>query len=105
MKAEIGKVHASGVTLLAGTDPPGYGINFGSDLYGELEHLKECGLSDLDVLKTATSNSSRAFDLGDKGFIREGASADLLMIEGDPTEDISTIRNITGIWKHGTRVK
>ncbi len=105
MKTEIGKVHAAGVPLLAGTDPPGYGINFGSDLYGELLHLTESGLTDLEALKAATSNTSRAFDLGDIGFIREGASADLLLVEGDPTEDISSIRSIVGIWKHGVRVK
>ena len=105
MKTEIGKVHAAGVPLLAGTDPPGYGINFGSDLYGELLHLTESGLTDLEALKAATSNTSRAFDLGDIGFIREGASADLLLVEGDPTEDISSIRSIVGIWKHGVKVK
>ena len=105
MKAEIGRVNAAGVPLLAGTDPPGYGINFGSDLYEELLHLTESGLTDLEALKTATSNTSRAFGLGDNGFIREGASADLLLIDGDPTEDISSIRRISGIWKQGVRVK
>ncbi len=105
MKAEVGRLNAAGVPVLAGTDPPGYGINFGSDLYGELLHLTESGLTDVDALKAATSNTSRAFGLGDRGFIREGASADLLLITGDPTEDISSIRKISGIWKQGVRVK
>ncbi len=105
MKAEIGRVHAAGVMLLAGTDPPGYRINFGSDLYVELINLAESGLTALEALNTVTSNPSRAFDLGDIGFIREGASADLLLVDGNPTEDVSSIRNIVGVWKHGVRIR
>ena len=63
------------------------------------------GISDLDALKTATTNISEAFKLGSKGFIKEGYSADLLLIDGDPTEDISTISGIIGIWKKGIKIK
>lgn len=105
MKEEIGKVHAAGIPILAGTDAPGLNINLGTDMYTELIYLSECGISDLDVLKTATSNVSKAFKLGGKGYIKEGGSADLLLIDGDPTEDISTIDGIIGIWKKGVKIK
>ena len=105
MKAEIGRVYEAGVPILAGTDPPGFGINFGSDLYTELLFLTECGLSDIDALRAATSNISIAFGLGNKGFVREGQSADLLLISGDSTEDIRTVENIAGVWKHGVRIE
>ena len=105
MKEEIGKVHAAGIPILAGTDAPGLNINLGTDLHNELMYFSECGISDLDVLKTATSNISKVFGLGNKGFIKEGSSADLLLINGDPTEDISDISSIIGIWKKGIKLK
>jgi len=105
MKEEIGKVHAAGIPILAGTDAPTFNINFGTDLHTEMIYLSECGISDLNVLKTATSNISKAFSLGSKGFIKEGQPADLLLIDGDPTEDISIIGNIVGIWKKGVKIK
>ena len=58
-------------------------------------------LSIVDVLKTATPNISKAFGKGNKGYIKEGNSADLLLIDGDLTEDISVLSNIIGIWKKG----
>ncbi|WP_019670986.1 amidohydrolase family protein [Eudoraea adriatica] len=105
MKEEIGKVHEAGIPILAGTDAPGFDMNFGAVLHEEMQYLSECGISNLDVLKTATSNVSKAFGLGGKGFVKEGGSADLLLIDGDPTEDISTISEIIGIWKKGVKVK
>ena len=105
MKEEIGKVHEAGVPILAGTDAPGFDMNFRAGLHKELILLSECAISDLDVLKTATSNISNAFGLGSKGFIKEGGSADLLLVDGDPTENISTISRITGIWKKGVKIK
>ena len=105
MKAEVGQVHRAGVPILAGTDPPGYGVNYGSDLYEEMAHLAESGLSPIEALKAATSNPSRAFGLGSRGFISEGESADLLLIDGDPTSDVSAIRNVAGIWKHGEKIR
>ena len=105
MKAEIGRVHEAGVPILAGTDPPGFGINFGSDLYTEMLFLTESGLPDIEALRAATSNISRAFGLGSRGFIREGQSADLLLIAGDPTDDIRSISDISGVWKHGVRIE
>jgi cytosine/adenosine deaminase-related metal-dependent hydrolase len=105
MKEEIGRVHKAGIPILAGTDAPSFNINFGTDLHTELRYLSECGISDLEVLKSATSNISKAFKLGSKGFIKEGCSADLLLIDGDPTEDISTIGSMTGVWKKGIKIE
>lgn len=104
MKEEIGKVYNTGIPILAGTDSPVLGINPGKDLYLELEYLSECGIPHIDVLKTATSNPSKAFNLGDKGYIKESASADLLLIGGDPTSNIKDINNIIGVWKQGVRI-
>lgn len=105
MKEEIGKIHEAGIPILAGTDAPGFDMNFGTVLHEEMQYLSECGISNVDVLKSATSNVSKAFRLGNKGFIKEGGSADLLLIDGDPTENISTISRIIGIWKQGVKIE
>src|SRR5690606_17480248 len=47
---------------------------------------------------------ARRFGLGDRGRIASGMRADLLLVEGDPTADISATRAIAGIWKNGHAV-
>jgi imidazolonepropionase-like amidohydrolase len=94
-------IHEAGVPLLAGTDSPGYKLNYGTSLFDELELLTQAGLTELEALKSATSNTSKAFNLGERGYIRQGYSADFILIQGDPTQDISDIRNISKVWKKG----
>ncbi|MBO3116147.1 amidohydrolase family protein [Winogradskyella sp. DF17] len=102
--AEIKKLHEAGILLLAGTDPPNLGINYGTDLYKELGLLQEAGLKPVEVLKAGTSNIASAFSLKHIGYIKKGYFADLLLIDGDVTEDISTIEKIQSIWKKGVKV-
>jgi imidazolonepropionase-like amidohydrolase len=103
--AEIKKLHDAGIPILAGTDPPNLNINYGTDLYEELFLFKEAGLSNLEILKTATSNVTKAFDLANMGFIQKGYIADMILINGDPAENIQDIKNIEMIWKAGQIVE
>ncbi len=102
--AEIKKLHDAHIPILAGTDPPNLNINYGTDLYEELFLLKEAGLSNIDVLKTATSNVSEAFGLKTIGYLKENYVADMLLVHGDPTQDLQEIKNIELIWKAGKLV-
>jgi imidazolonepropionase-like amidohydrolase len=54
---------------------------------------------------SATSAAARAFQLGDRGLVREGKRADLLLVEGDPTTDILATRQIVEVWKAGVSVE
>jgi imidazolonepropionase-like amidohydrolase len=99
------RLHDRGVTILAGTDPPNAGINFGTDLYRELHYFDQAGLSPTEVLKTATSNVASRYSLDDRGSIEPGRRADLLLIDGDPTTDITAIEKIVGIWQAGVRIR
>ncbi|WP_019037484.1 amidohydrolase family protein [Psychroflexus tropicus] len=103
--SEVRKLHQADIPILAGTDPPNLGINYGTDLYEELFLFKEAGLSNLEILKTATSNIADAFELKKAGYIRKNYKADLLLINGDPTENIEDISNIEMIWKAGDQVE
>lgn len=104
MKQELLRVYKAGIPILAGTDPPNHDINYGSDLFKELELFVESGISEIDALRSATSNISRAFNLKDKGFIKEGLPADLVLIEGDPTINIKDVYSIVRVWKNGNEI-
>jgi len=101
LKSEVFRLYQAKIPILAGTDAPNYKINFGSDLFEELKLLVDAGIPELEVLKSTTSNVSRSFHLGQIGFIKEGYSADFVLIKGNPTENIEDLYNIEGIWKGG----
>ncbi len=105
LKSEVKRLYDAGATILAGTDPPNVQINYGTDLYKELKLISEAGIPNIDVLKSATSATAKAFGLRDKGTIEEGALANMLLVNGNPVETISDIENIETIWKNGKLVK
>jgi imidazolonepropionase-like amidohydrolase len=102
---EIRRVHAAGIPIVAGTDAPNYGVNYGDDLVDELAIYARAGLSNADVLRTATGVPARLFHLDGIGRIAEGAPANLILLNSDPLTDIAALRDVAGIWKNGTRVR
>jgi imidazolonepropionase-like amidohydrolase len=108
-RASVAAVHAAGMPILAGTDanavpaspssPP-----FGESLHHELELLVGAGLSTAEALDAATSLPADHFDLADRGRIRQGLRADLVLLDDDPLADISATRSIRGVWIAGQRV-
>lgn len=93
----------NGVPILAGTDAPNPGTSYGPSLHEELLLLVEAGLSPVEALKAATSVPARIFGIKNRGLIIPGAAADLVMVNGDPTEDIKKTRDILAVWKDGWR--
>jgi imidazolonepropionase-like amidohydrolase len=99
----------AGVPVLAGTDTgqptAALGVfGYGATLHGELELLVRAGLTPTQALTAATAAPARAFRLGDRGEIRPGARADLVLVDGDPTTDIRATRDLVAVWKHGVRL-
>jgi imidazolonepropionase-like amidohydrolase len=97
-------LHASGVRLISGSDA---GINPGK-AHGILPEavigLVEGGVTPTAALSTATSQAAAALNLPTKGHVHPGADADLLLVPGNPTTDITTLRSPTALYLHGTRV-
>jgi len=93
----------SGVRLLAGTDANLWQPQHGSALHRELALLVQAGLTPTQALTAATSTPADTFALPDRGRVAAGHRADLLLVEGDPTTDITTTTNIAAVWRHGTR--
>ncbi|GAB3371116.1 amidohydrolase family protein [Amycolatopsis echigonensis] len=107
--ANAAALHAAGVEILAGTDAnaqPGAPaeVAHGSSLHREFELLAEAGLTPAEILRAATVDPARAFGLTDRGEIRPGLRADLILVEGDPVADLSATRAIRAVWCAGTGI-
>lgn len=57
----------------------------------------------MEALAAATSMPARLFGLSDRGRIAPGLRADLLLVEGDPTMDITATRSIVEVWRREVR--
>lgn len=101
----VRRLHAAGVTILAGTDALNPGTAHGVSMHGELALLVRAGLSPAQALAAATSLPARRFGLADRGRIAPGMRADLLLVEGDPLADIAATRAIAVVWKNGYPVE
>ncbi|GAA0938548.1 amidohydrolase family protein [Actinocorallia libanotica] len=93
----------AGVPLLAGTDATPFVPAHGAGMHRELHLLTEAGLSAQEALTAATSLPAHHFGLSDRGRIAPGLRADLILVEGDPTRDITALSSITDIWRRGVR--
>jgi imidazolonepropionase-like amidohydrolase len=107
--ASVLALHQAGVDVLVGTDashplPFVGGLAHGASVHRELGYLVEAGLTPAEALTAATATTARRFGLDDRGLIAEGRSADLLLVDGDPTTDIDDTLNIRAVWRRGTRL-
>ncbi|MGH3500474.1 MAG: amidohydrolase family protein [Nocardioidaceae bacterium] len=102
-------LHAEGVEILAGTDvnsAPGAPttVRHGESLHRELQLMARAGMPNVDILRSATVLPALAFGLTDRGAIEPGLRADLVLLDGDPTADISATRGIRAVWCAGEPV-
>ncbi|MBT8202099.1 MAG: amidohydrolase family protein [Acidimicrobiia bacterium] len=79
-----------GVRVLPGTDA-GTPFNPPGGLVQEMELLVDLGMSHLDVITAATSLAAQTFDWEDVGVLAVGNVADLLLVDGDPLDDLGTL--------------
>ena len=100
----VRQLKAQHVPILAGTDAPNPGTAHGASLHGEIALLVAAGLTPVEALASATSVPAHAFHLEDRGEIAPGKRADLVLVKGDPTADITATRNIAEVWKAGVEL-
>ena len=102
MQFEHDFVKAGGV-LLSGEDPTGYGgalAGFGDQRQTEL--LVEAGFSPLEAIHIATQNGAEFLAEGTRiGTLKSGKQADLVVINGDPSQKIADIENVELVFKDG----
>ncbi|WP_199506171.1 amidohydrolase family protein [Geodermatophilus sp. TF02-6] len=95
----------SGVRVLAGTDAPNPGLVHGASLHRELQHLVRAGLRPGEALSAATATPAEVFGLTDRGRVRVGARADLVLVDGDPTTDVTGTQDLRQTWVAGRAVR
>tara|TARA_B110000503_G_scaffold140088_1_gene230076 strand:+ start:7092 stop:8318 length:1227 start_codon:yes stop_codon:yes gene_type:complete len=90
---------ASGVSIGMGGD---VGVFPHGENASEMELMVEYGLPTMDALKAATSVNARAFHLEDRlGFLKLGFIADIVVVGGDPSKNISDVKKVKFVMKEG----
>lgn len=99
-------LNTAGIQLLAGSDSGAFNSYTypGISLHGELQAMVQNGISPLDALRTSAYNGAKFLRQTDGyGSISEGKVSDLVILEGNPLENIKNTQNIYSVIK-GTQV-
>jgi imidazolonepropionase-like amidohydrolase len=93
----VKKLYDNGITIVAGTD-----LQKGYSLHRELEIYNQAGIPAPVVLRMATLTAAQIMKRdGDLGSVTPGKLADLILVDGDPSTNISDIRKIDTVIKGG----
>ena len=95
----LAKLNAAGVKIAMGTD--------GNTPYGphiEMEDMVAAGMSPAEVLVAATRNSAEVMKLNDLGTVAAGKSADFIVLDANPLDNITNTRRINAVYIRGAAV-
>lgn len=101
----VKQFYDAGVNIACGTDTP-----YGSDLPPypvalEAECMVEIGLTPMQAIETATKNGAELLRMGDRlGQIKPGYTADILIVDGDPSQDIRALQNVRAVYFGGQQI-
>ena len=90
------------VKIAFGTDTPI--IPHGKNAI-EFAALIECGMNSMEAIQTATTNSAEMLGLVDRGELKQGLLADIIAVDANPINDISTLENVKFVMKDGVIYK
>ncbi len=97
----IQRLQANGAGLLLGSDAPQVMNVPGFSIHEELAYLVNAGLTPFEALATGNVNVAVFFNEDDRGRIGPGMIADMLLLNGNPLEDIENTRKIEGVMRAG----
>jgi len=97
--AIVGALHRAGIPVVAGTDQtvPGF------SLHREMELYVQAGFTPMEAIQAATIVSARAMGLDkESGTVESGKRGDLILVNGNPLEDIHQLRSVEYVITNGT---
>ena len=101
---QFGRLAEMGVKLVGGSDCGWGSYEFG-DFQGELVALVDTGLSPMEAILAGTRHAAAALGvLESAGTIETGKEGDLLLVDGNPAEDIAALRRVVAVFRGGRRV-
>lgn len=103
MALNLKKVHEAGIKVAVATDAGNPGTFHGLSIYNEMIAMQDAGVPAEDIVIMATKNGAIAMNrLDDFGTLEQGKHADLIILESDPSSDISNMQSITHVMRGGT---
>src|SRR5688572_24594108 len=99
----LAKLSAAGVRIAFGTDA-GVGAPYGFSAHAELADMVAAGMTPADVIVAATRTSADVLRLDQLGTIATGTSADFIVLDANPLDDIKNTRRISRVYVRGTAV-
>ena len=102
--AQFSALVKAGVKLVGGSDCGWSYYPFG-DFQGEVMSLHSAGLTRIEAIHAGTRSPAAALGISDTiGTIEAGKAADLLVVNGDPSQDLESLRDVVAVFKAGKRV-
>ena len=95
----LAKLNAAGVKIALGTDG---GIVWSHHL--EMADMVAAGMSPAQVITASTGNAAEFLRLSDQGTVQTGKSADFVVLDANPLDDIANTRRISAVYLRGTAV-
>ena len=101
----IGRMARAGVRMTAGSDSP-WGWYAPGEFVHEIDMLAQAGLSYGDAIVAATTGAAESIGVGAvAGRLAPGRQADVLVVRGDPTREITALWQVLDVWQAGQRVE
>jgi imidazolonepropionase-like amidohydrolase len=105
-RANLVRAWKAGVPLAMGTDAGNPTVFHGPSMHRELKLWVEAGIPPAIALQAATLGGARLLHAADRfGAIRKGLDADLLLVDGNPLEDIAATERVSLVVFKGERVR
>ena len=103
IQSTFAKAYKAGVKIAFGTDS---GVSAHGDNWKEFILMTNAGMTNQDALKSATIETAKLLRIEDKlGQIKPGMLADIIAVQQNPVEDISTVENVIFVMKDGVIYK